>query len=227
MQPSQLQRAIRDYYQSLSESERGQLCLDSLLGNRFGISRDELPAPPLTDWFHATRAAPSTTFEDGILPRSEIVDRIWSFLGDLALCWSTADEWLAFRNRMRGEGANRYRLRADLGDEGPYGFLIRETILSLDRLGQWDYLAQGPETPYDICLSYREMFSQDLHGRFLDATRPCIVHFRSDCTYSWHVEVALEYLFAVIARDDRWPVAISNRSGQAVAPSAIVDVEWL
>ena len=57
MQPSQLQRAIRDYYQSLSESERGQLCLDSLLEHRFGISRDELPAPPLTDWFHATRAA--------------------------------------------------------------------------------------------------------------------------------------------------------------------------
>jgi hypothetical protein len=226
--PSQLLAALREYYTSLSEAERNNgLCIDSLVDHCFGVCAHDLPAPPLTNWFHATRVAPGTAFGEGILPLSAMLDPIWTFLGQLAGDWSTKEEWLTFRNNMKGRGAYQYHKRLTRSDEGPYAFLVRPTIFVLDQLGHWDYLGI-PEIVDDICESHQEIFDRDLRRRFLDATRPCIVKFWSADTSPDEVATALAFIFTVVAGDEISTNCVLdyNRQGRRVEPGAIVSVQW-
>ena len=229
MPSSQLRGTLQEYYGSLSESERDKaLCIDSLVDYCFCVSPDLLPSPRLTHWFHATRVVPGTEFGEGILPLSAMLEQTWSFLGDLASDWSTRGEWIGFRGTMKGEGANQYHHRLTSADEGPYAFLVRETIFLSDRLGNWDYL-RTPETIHDICRSYRKMFpDRDLHRRFLDATRPCIVKFRSTSEPD-DLLFALSYLFTVLAGDEigRESLHCYCGRGRLVEPAEVLSIEWL
>jgi len=202
---------------------------DFLIKKTFRVERSELPAPPVIYWFHATRVAPDTRFEDGIQPLSQALDRVWAFLGCLASAWSTRTQWLEFRNGMRGQFADQYARKVSSGfNEGPFAFLVRDVVLLRDRMeANHDFLGI-PELVEDICLSYEEMFGHCLRTRFSEATRACIVKFKSTHPRPDALAAALMYVHRKAKGQEleRNCNTCYSGDGVAVPPDDIVQVEW-
>ena len=77
---------------------------------------------------------------------------------------------------------------------GPFAFLVRPIIFQSRQAGNHDYLGI-PEIVEDICLSYEEMYGHSLRERFLEASRPCIVKFRTgEWTEDRAVQAALMFV---------------------------------
>ncbi|HUY13914.1 MAG TPA: hypothetical protein VMX16_09845 [Terriglobia bacterium] len=202
---------------------------DLLIRKTFRVEPSELPAPPVIYWFHATRVPPDTRFQDGIQPLSQILGRVWAFLGSLASGWSTPTEWLAFKNGMRGQFADQYARKVTSGfNEGPFAFLVREVVLLRDRVGANHDFLGIPELVEDICLSYEGMFGHCLRARFSAATRPCIVKFRSTDPGRNALAAALMYVHRK-AKGQELDLSCNtcySGEGRAVPPHGILQVEW-
>lgn len=199
-----------------------------LLRHALGVGWLSLPAPAAVHWFHATRGAPGTRFEEGLLPTSAVLDRVWGFLGQLASEWVTPAEWPDFRRNMRGPGAQQYGWKRISGtDEGPFAFLVRRVIFQPEALYNHDYLGV-PEIVEDICLNFEETFGKPLRERFVETTRGCIVKFRSYAPRPDALGAALMYVDAVM-REKALSVECNTcylGEGVAVAPSDILKIEW-
>jgi len=193
-----------------------------------GIAHHDLPTPLTVHWFHASRVRRGTTFDEGILPVSAILDRIWTFLGDLAREWSTQEEWNRFRREMRGQGAEQYRMKVGCGhDEGPFAFLVREIIFCWQEMGNHDYLSI-PEIVEDICLSYETRLGHALRERFVAATRPSIVKFRSRDPRPDALKAALMYIHRKARKEDLCISCNTCYTGEGVpiGRNDILKVEW-
>lgn len=215
--------------ESVSTADRCKHPYDDLLKKTLRGERSELPAPPVIYWFHATRVAPDTRFEDGIQPLSQVLDRVWAFLGCLASAWSTPTEWLAFRNGMRGQFADQYaRKVASRFNQGPFAFLVRDALLLRDQMGANHDFLGIPEIVEDICLCYEMMFGHCLRARFSEATKPCIVKFKSTGPRPDALAAALMYVHRKAKGQELERSCNTCYSGEGVAvpPGDIVQVEW-
>jgi hypothetical protein len=181
----------------------------------------------MVHWFHATRVSPDTTFQDGILPLLMVRERIWTFLGSLASEWVTAADWASFRNNMGGSGAGAYQLKIKRMD-GPYGVLCRDAIFKPEEFSQHDYLNR-PEIIEHICTSFEEMFKHSLWHRFVAATKPCIVKFRSSKPRLDAVGKALMYIHKNAKNDGEWLYRCNTcfeNEGNVIAPNDILRIDW-
>jgi hypothetical protein len=193
-----------------------------------GYPPEQLPMDHGCYWHHATRAMPGEQFIDGILPLPLVIERIWHMLGELARDWSSADEWQSFRRNMRGQGAQQYwgKFAFQRGG-GPFAFLVRPVIHSGERLGNHDYLGI-PEIVEDICIAYEEMVGHDLAARFVAATRPCIIRFRSSKPWPGALQAALVFIHSAIGGSlSRHGNTCFDGKGEAVPSSDIVQIKWL
>jgi hypothetical protein len=232
LQPGDLRKTLLSFqFDSLPISQRRTYSYKDLLLMYVLGALDEPkppPTPSVTHWFHATRVAPGTTFEQGILPLSRIVDGIWDFLGKLASEWTPVKEWDHFRRNMRGEGALQYGLKVgSMIGQGPFGFLVRPIIFCPEEMGNHDYLGI-PEIVEDICNSYEEMFQRPLREAYMNATRGCIVKFRAEDSRPDTVGAALMYLHCEVQGKDPWDQCNTcyDGEGSTVSREAILGIEW-
>lgn len=92
-----------------------------------------LPDPDVVCWFHTTRIAKGTLFEDGLKPTSEMRVRLVEMLADLAeelnLC--TKKEFFG----LPLDGSDGFRVAtkcsSDGFDDGPHGFMVKEGMMPL------------------------------------------------------------------------------------------------
>lgn len=131
-----------------------------------------------TCWFHATRTWPENTYDDGLLPLNQAIDKIWDFLFELAKDQITAQEWRDFRNSMdSGSGNyNAYLYRMKLNNAkihgGPVAFLVKQ-IAFVRNSRYVDYFA-CPEIVKDIC---NNCSKTNLMKLYQSNTVRCIVKF--------------------------------------------------
>jgi len=193
-------------------------------------------SPPLnfdaTVWFHLTRAAANTSFDEGILPLCDAIDSIWNFLFNLASVFSVSPEhWLNFRTEMEtghaGHSSSLYSHKMS-HEVGPFAVLIRDAAFRSQDIGNHDYL-NTPEIIEDICITFKKLHSLDLMPEFLKATQPCIVKFRDAQTEPYHLGIALYYLY-LSARDESLTdeaTTCFDGAGVRVARDRILDIQFL
>ena len=154
-------------------------------------------------------------------------ERIWTFLGRLASEWVTAAEWARFRKNMGGSGAWAYQLKTNQMD-GPFSFLCREVIFTPKDFIHHDYL-NIPEIIEDICNSFEEMFGHSLRHKFVAATKPCIVKFRSSKPRPDALGKALMYIHTH-AKSDGEGLFLCNtcfeNEGNVITPNDILRIDW-
>ena len=151
-----------------------------------------------TCWFHCTRTWPSNTFDIGLLPLDQVIDKIWNFLFDLTKGQITSQQWADFKHSIESSNshwADLYRMKlanAKLHG-GPHALLIREAAIEAAKSSMyWNYF-EIPEIVYDIseCCPYRI----DLKHEFVTKTAPCIVKFRDDRAEIGPLRGALIYVY--------------------------------
>jgi len=230
MSGAELHERLKTFdYDLVPPSEQQQHPYEDLVVlHAVGCHPDDLPVSAVTFWHHATRTLPAERFVDGILPLPLVVEKLWKLLGELALPWSSTEQWRTFRQSMSGQGAQQYwgKFTFQPGG-GPYAFLVRPVIHLGERLGNHDYLGI-PEIVEDICIAYEEMCGHDLAEPFKQATRPCIVRFRSSQPWPGALQAALVFLQSVIAdgRPSRYGNTCFDGRGTAIPSSDIVGIEW-
>lgn len=151
-----------------------------------------------TYWFHCTRTWSSNTFDKGLLPLGQVIDKIWDFLFDLTKGQVTSQQWADFKHSIESSnshGADLYRMKlanAKLHG-GPHALLIREAAIEAAKSSMyWNYF-EIPEIVDDIfkCCPYRI----DLRHEFVTKTAPCIVKFRDDSAEIGPLRRALIYAY--------------------------------
>lgn len=193
------------------------------------LSPDSLPQPDSVVWFHGTRVPPDTTFQDGLLPLSKVIERVWDLLGRLAAEMATIAQWREFRESMEGNAAQQYfRKIGHRDNEGPFGFLVRENLTAIDHDGALHDFLSVPELVEDICAAYQEMYGLPLLNRFRDATTPCIVSFRTGARPADDVLAAITYLHCQLRHVELRETCQTGYSanGETIPFANIVDVEW-
>ena len=226
--PAEL-RSTLAAYDSEAPDTNGELMPlgERILVRCVGLSQP--PTPGTIHWFHATRTWPAGAFENGILSRRKVEPELWERLGKLVETWSTREEWEAFRRDMgRNPWADQYRRRRRFQvDDGPYAYLVRDMIFRME--DEPAHFLEAPETISDICLAYQTETGHPLLEKFKEATRPCVVRFRSDRANGSELRAALSYLYCEIRQIGHSHYSNTCFAGMGVpVPAAdILDVEWL
>lgn len=199
----------------------------------FGYGSEvDLPAPSVIRWFHATRAALGSTYEEGLLPTTEALPRLWTTLGTITSKWQSAEEWTAFRESFeRGEGqfASQFQLKSQLvGWDGPFAFLVRDAAVG--NAGDHKDFTKLCETLEDICAEYEVRTGHLLRAAYQAVTRPCLVVFISPGDSRQHcVRAALNYAHRALHGERQGLDCNANYTGKGKAvPSACIErIEWL
>lgn len=129
-----------------------------------------------------------------------IIKQIWQQLYIIAKKHINQNYWNSFKSEFENNNSGRhskYLYNMKVNDRihwGPYGFLIRDTILEPKEMGNWDYLG-SPEIIYDICDSFKEYTQIDLLDLYLEASSPAIIKFRDSTFYPKYLGFALYYLY--------------------------------
>ena len=189
-----------------------------------------LPNPEYVCWFHATRVLDSTTFKDGLKPTSTMKKQIEVVLRDLAfeagLC--SKDDWEDLPRSDSYAGRLAWKAGIKPFDDGPHGFLVRETILHPDNLSIANY-CDAPEIVREICWSIPKNIGHPLLDAYKTKTRPAIVNFRSRLQIRGPLETAANYVHAKLVDgtlSDRCTRGFDGR-GTPIDGHDILNVEFL
>lgn len=184
-------------------------------------------------WFHLTRVPSSTTFEKGILPLGQSLERIWSFLYSLVHNQKSPSEWQRFRQKVETErlshDAGLYQLKAKHPDQwGPFAILVRDIAFVASEVGNHDYL-YVPETVEDICRCFQQEYHFDLLQLFQANTKPCIVKFWTPQVKHSYIGTALYYLYSVLHKQELsiYCNACFDGRGESIKPNQIEKVDFL
>ena len=191
----------------------------------------DLPAPACIRWFHATRVPERTTFEEGILPTPAALPKLWELLGVIASQWTSPAEWEAYRRSF--ERADRFfsaqfRRKVNApGWGGPYAFLVRDAAMG--RCGEHKDFTRICETLEDICADYEDVTGHPLRQAYQEATRRCLVVFRTPGSQRDAVRAALNYAHRTVQGLEHSLECNTNYSGmgEVVPPECIDHVGWL
>ncbi len=132
-----------------------------------------------TCWFHATCTWSGNTYEDGLLPTRQALNKIWDFQSALVKGQTTIPERIKSSNP--GGDVHLYELKCHNG--GPFGFLLRELAFVCD--STYVNYFDSPEIVEDIGLN--ELYHAN--------TVPCIVKFRDQQTSTEQMCIALLYAY--------------------------------
>ncbi len=192
----------------------------------------ETKEPDETYWFHATRIPHSEKFADGIRPLHAQLEHIWKFLFTLVSDTFQERDWMQFRIKLETQHdshhAHIYRIRTEGDiDSGPFGLLLREVAINPEEFGSVDYLAV-PEIIEDICISFGEIYGEDLLEKFEQKTRPCIVTFSESEANPKALHKAIEYIYSEFCDEPKDGCNTTyNGMGNVIPAEQIVKVEYL
>lgn len=125
----------------------------------------------------------------GMLPLGQMLDELWAMPRELADDNISDADWARFRDDVEtanggsGMAGSTGTRSAPRVDEGPFGLVVREIFFEPDSTGSHDYLG-CPEIVQDISRCCASEYNVNIEQRFCDASKPCIVKFRS--TQLWH-----------------------------------------
>lgn len=148
-------------------------------------------------WFHLTRVSqPETFYNKGILPLSDVINDIWTFLYTLIDHKISLLEWKQFRENLSNNHSSQlYNMKIKNSMHwGPYAILVRELAFKAKEIDNHDYL-RTPEIVEDICQCCYERFEIDLLNHYIENTKPCIVKFIDDDVRLDYVNRAIYYLY--------------------------------
>ena len=180
-----------------------------------------------TCWFHCTRTW-QHAFEEGLLPHSQVQDKVWEFLYGLVKDRVTLADWNQRQKEVRSCGLYHLRLKSGRCDDGPWGCLIRESAIEVCRSGMFVNYFDLPEL-VDNILRGVTLKGIDLEKEYKAQTQPTIVKFRTDCHQSQLLGTALFYAYS--KHHDLGIGESCNRTdgggGQPIPKEDIVKVEYL
>lgn len=189
---------------------------------QFGTPRN----PTSVCWFHLTRTTRCNDFSQGLIPLGEALGLLWKSLIELAPDPQVKRNLLDLKNS--GVNNSLYNLKSpDKFHWGPYAILIREVAFHAHSLHQHDYLAM-PEIIEDICNGYESAYGMSIIDIYKSALLPCIVKFRSDCSYPKDcIKAALCYVRTYVRgeRPDGGAVICFDGKGRQIPVSSIMSVE--
>jgi len=237
-----LRAALQNYDESRFESgsEDPQKLMPREVLEQFGLALDDIRFVGAY-YFHGTRVLhPERFLSYGILPLDQMVEEIWAMLYELVRSDRTEKQWSEFRAIVeQGDssayghdcehfsGLYRLKTRADRRRLlGPYGLLVREVFVDPQATWSHDYLA-SPEIIRDIAICYRAIFGVDLERRFHDASKPCIIKFRTDHGELGAVITALWYVYRKLRGEKVTDIVGWSFDGEGVLvpPEAITAIE--
>ena len=199
----------------------------------FGRAKETLGTPALPQelcWFHGTRVAAGTTFEEGILPLGAIVTSLQARL-TAELDDPVAKE--AVRRAFANKGGNSFHFGNKLSHDvhgGPYAILVREVADYANELGQHDYLRM-PEIIEDLRHEVQAECELELLPVFEERWRPALVKFVAPAGDSgkFALAVALRYLRAIQldGKPDQGAVWCFDGENQAVSRDRILKVKFV
>jgi hypothetical protein len=196
----------------------------------------ELRRLQLTRFFHGVRTVDPTRYRrDGLLPLDQALEAMWGDLRHVGGDLLDDAQFAELRRRVElgepGHNATLYRDKTGHPMHfGPWAVLVREDLMRTAELSNHEYL-RVPEIVEDIAISAQELFDVPLLAAYEAAARPCIVVFDMP-DERWETSV----LSACWYVRERLDGGLSHHTtsgggfcghGDAVPPSAIVDVELL
>ena len=190
----------------------------------FGDSRYQLPEPELAYWFHSTRILKTTTFDEGLKPTSEIREDLVRSLATLAEEMSLCSLEEFGKLPMTGNGAQRLAAKHSNGarDDGPHGFLIRETIP--------DTYFRAPEFVKEYCEAIPFEIGSPLADEYSNRTFPAVVKFSSTFQLRRILLTAMYYLHQATTRpNDFSDYTVHGIGGErhVVSRDDIVSIEFV
>ena len=192
-----------------------------LLRTIAGPPVEDLPSPEEIIWFHATRVARTTAFEEmGLLPLSECLDALQGQVARIVDALGIGSP--------RGERTTSYLHKLELLDQqGPCAFLLRDAALGR---GPWHRnFLKSPEIVDDIAEDLAGDRWHEVLEVYQSGTTPCLVAFRSRKSRPDTIVKALAYCHASLhGHDDPafWNTSFEG-GGCGVPPGDIVAVDWL
>ncbi|HGS5167788.1 hypothetical protein [Vibrio alginolyticus] len=177
-------------------------------------------------WFHGTRTSKQNSFENGVFPLNDSLNRVW----DILLLSAPNRECRENLEFMRTNGVDDYLYGLRVNGSihwGPYGILVRDVAFNTSKLSQHDYLGM-PELVEDILNAYKKQFGICLYSHYEKVLVPKLVKFQ--CTSRLDdgcIEAALGYLYARVRGEqvNGMSVTCIDMSGVAITPSQIMAVE--
>ncbi len=145
-------------------------------------------------WFHLTRALPDEKFNEGILPLSKSLNKVWSVFD---VIFKNTEHYEHIKElEKNGVGNSLYKLKTKNSMyAGPYAMLVKEIAFNSDEVGHHDYL-RIPEIMEDICNGYKVKYGDVIIDYLYCALTPKIVKFISSKKVNVScVESALHYAY--------------------------------
>lgn len=182
-------------------------------------------------WFHTTRVAPGTTFEEGILPLGSVMPRLQQTLVD-QVDDAEAREILSKALSKRVIPDFHFQNKTTNSVHwGPYAILVRDVAFHSNQLSQHDYLGM-PEIIEDICFGLEKSTGLKLLPIFQQKLRPTIVKFvnRDGDDGYLCIPTALCYLRECILHgqpESMNSVYCFDGEGRPVPPADIIKIEYL
>lgn len=125
-------------------------------------------------WFHLTRVRPDEQFNEGLLPSSDCIDRIWQ---NIFYCLEDTPHCEVLQAmRCSGDSLDNYRSKlrditreiSGHNDNGPYGFVVppnKSKFFNYPELTQW------------ICKDYRRYTGEDITSYIYRGLVPRVIKF--------------------------------------------------
>jgi hypothetical protein len=236
-----LLQAICEYDDAKFEEEAGvspDVLMPREVFGQFGTTTEQVVSGFAgAHYFHGTRTSePSSFWRSGILTLAEALDQTWEMLHGLTKPAIPTPEWTQYRENLENGASNShsaYLYRLKVGNPrvggGPFARLIRAAHID-PRPPERDYLTKPPEIVEDIIRVLEHEHKVALYQRYIAATWPCLVKFRSELTTTTEVEAALWFVLDRCRdrRLSRWACQSNFSGGGNPIPAAdILDVEVL
>lgn len=172
-----------------------------------------------TCFFHASRVPRNTTFDEGLVPLNEVIDRTSNFLYTLVSENISRADWEACVGDTINSGSSSLAWKLK-NQKGPFGFLFKESAMS-----EGSFL-KGPDLVFDFHKATLERFNLDLMKLYEEQTEPVVVKFFCPAEKGSHyLKCALFNTFIKIKRLD-WSIShcAIDRKGVAIAFDSILGI---
>jgi hypothetical protein len=225
---------MEEYYNTYNYGNTGDHLLFDLINYKY---KPEFNFD-FTYWFHLTRTYEFNSFNEGILPLNENINRIWDYLYTLLKDDFTHNVWERYRSDLEHDNLDKrlddmgiFHYKNKIGKSlhwGPYAMLIRDVAFKSKEMGNHDYL-NVPEIIEDICSPFDTIHNYNLLDKFIKNTKPCIIQFKHSTSKSYYLGPILFYLYSI--HHNRGLSIHSNMcfngNGVKIPQKDILNVEYL
>ena len=147
-------------------------------------------------WFHLTRALSEENFNEGILPLSKSLEKVWDILFSVFI----GTEHYNNLKAIESSGVDDFQYNHKVGVDslaGPFAMLVKDVAFDSQSIGHHDYL-RIPEIMEDICNGYQKRFGASIIETLGKALKPKIIKFISSKKIGVScIEAALYYAYRI------------------------------